>query len=202
MSEKSTEIFISYIIEPPEFDADIDELEKNYDLGIYESSKHEIINNCGNKEFKYVWISLKNDIKNTSIKQQRIFAEQMLDKIYEIYDFTFPDNILLNTQTDLNNFYKFIEFLEYDNYIFLSYIWKFLDISNIFKIDIEVYCNNNKNKIVKEIDEQTTIINLLSLIRLFLRSFYKDNLIKWFIKNSKQNLYDINIISQFDNILI
>jgi len=191
MSEKSTEIFISHIIEPPELDSDEDELEGNYNLAIYESSKYEIISDCGKEQFKYTWLILKDDIKNTSIKRQRIFAEQMLDKIFEIYDFTFSETITLDIQSELNDFYDFLEFLEYDNSSFLSYVWKFLNLKNIVKLDIEVYCNNNKNKIIKEINEQLEMRQQSNLTILFLKSFYKDNLIKWFIKNSKQNFNDI-----------
>jgi len=191
MSEKSIEIFISHIIEPPELDSDENELEGNYNLAIYESSKYEIISNCGKEQFKYTWLNLKNDVKNTPIKRQRIFAEQMLDKISEIYDFVFSENITLNIQSELNDFYNFLEFLEYDNSNFLSYVWKFLNPKHIIKIDIEKYCNNNKNKIIKEINEQLEMSQQSNLIILFLKSFYKENLIKWFIKNSNQNFNDI-----------
>lgn len=192
MSEKSTEIFISHMIEPPELDSDEDELEGNYNLAVYESSKYEIISDCGKEQFKYTWLTLKDDVKNTSIKRQRIFAEQMLDKISEIYDFIFSETITLDIQSELNDFYDFLEFLEYDNSRFLSYVWKFLNPKNIIKLDVEKYCNNNnKNKIIKEINEQLEMNQQSTLIILFLKSFYKDNLIEWFIKNSNQNFNDI-----------
>ena len=115
----------------------------------------------------------------------------MLDKISEIYDFTFSETITLDIQSELNDFYNFLEFLEYDNSSFLSYVWKFLNPKDIVKLDIEKYCNNNKNKIIKEINEQLEMSQQSNLTILFLKSFYKDNLIKWFIKNSNQNFSDI-----------
>ena len=39
MSERSLEVFISHLVEPPEFDADEEQLEKNFVSAFYESSK-------------------------------------------------------------------------------------------------------------------------------------------------------------------
>ena len=199
MSEKSSEIFISHVVEPPEFDADEDQLEKNYASAIYQSSKSEIIDSCGSNLFRNLWLNLQEDIKPTSIDRQRIFAQQILDKIYEIYDFSFSDNITLDLQYELNEFYHFLEFIEYKNYHFLLYIWNFLNPKDFIHLNIEKYCQTNKKKIIKEIDEQLEIHPQSNLITLFLEGYYKEKLIEWFIKNSNQHITEIAISLEIRN---
>ena len=193
MSEKSLEVFISHLVEPPELDADEIQLEYNFEQAYYESSKIEILDVIGDNEFKFVWLTLKEDVQNTPIKLQRIFSEQTLDKIFEIYDFTFPEKISLDTQYELSDFYQFLEFFEFKNAKFLIYVWSFLEPKNLVEIDIERYCKLNSDKIIKEIDEQLEIHHQSKLIALFLRSFYKEKLIDWFIKNSKDNIIEITV---------
>lgn len=199
MTEGSEENFISYVDEPPEFDADEYQIEKRFAHGIYELSKSEIINSCGSHLFRNIWLNLQKDIKPTSIDRQRIFAQQMLDKIYEIYDFSFSDNITLDLQHELNEFYHFLEFIEYKNHHFLVYIWTFLNPKDFIHLDIKKYCQTNEKKIIKEIDEQLEIHPQSNLITLFLEGYYKEKLIEWFIKNSKQHTTEIAISLELRN---
>jgi len=193
MSEKSLQVFISYLDEPPELDADEDQLEKNFKRGYFESSKLDIIDTLGKEDFKNVWLTLRNDIQNESIKFQAIFSEQTLDKIFELYDFSFPTSISLQNQYELNNFYLFLEFLEYENTNFVSQVWRFLGPKNLLEIDIKKFCNLNQEKIIKEIDEQLEVHPQPELITLFLRTYYKDKMIEWFIKNSKRAKVEITV---------
>ncbi len=193
MSERSLEAFISNLVEPPEFDADEEQLERNFIKAYYESSKIEIIDALGEDNFKYIWITLREDVQNVPIKLQRIFSEQTLDKITEIYDFTFPENISLETQYELNDFYQFLEFFEFKNTKFLTHVWRFLGPKNLIKLDIEKYCKSNSDKIIKEIDEQLEIHPQPKLIALFTRTYYKEKMIDWFIKNSEQSKIEITV---------
>jgi len=193
MSEKSLQVFVSYLDEPPEFDANETQLEKNFKRGYFESSKLDIIDTLGKDDFKNVWFTLKNDIQNESIKLQAIFSEQTLDKIFELYDFSFSANIGLENQYEINNFYLFLEFLEYDNTNFISQVWRFLGPKNLLQIDIKKFCDSNQEKIIKEIDEQLEVHPQPKLIALFLRTYYKDKMIEWFIKNSKRTKVEITV---------
>jgi hypothetical protein len=193
MSERSTETFISNLIEPSELDADEEQLEHNYEKACYESSKIEIIDSVGANNFQDVWLTLKDDIQFETIKLQRIFSEQILDKIFEVYDFSFPDIISLETQYELDDFYQFLQFFEYENTKFLIYVWSFLGQKNLMKLDIESFCKNNTNVIIKEIGEQLELHPQPKLTNIFLRSCYKEKIIEWFIKNSTQKNIDITV---------
>lgn len=193
MSESSQETLLSIMVEPPETDSDEFEIEERLDKAIYESSKIDIIDHIDHEDFKYVWLNSKEDIQVNSIKRQAIFAEQVLDKITEMYDFSFPTTITLETQYDLDDFYEFLEFLEYDNIRFLSYVWKILNPENFLKLDIKVFCETNSKNIIKEVEEQLDIHPQSKLITIFLSSFYKEKFIDWFIKKTKRNLINIQI---------
>lgn len=193
MSEKSQEILLSTMVEPPETDADEEEIEQRFDKAIYESSKVDISDHINHSDFKYVWLVSRDDIKFQPIKRQTVFAEQTLDKISEAYDFAFPQKIELTTKYDLLEFYKFLEFIEYDNILFLSYVWKILNPKSLLDLNLEKYCNDNAMKIIKEVEEQVDVHPQSKLISTFLLSFYKDAFIKWFIKNTKQSIVDIQV---------
>lgn len=193
MSEKSQEILLGSLIEPPEFDADGEELEQRYAEAFYESSKIDIQDNLNRIDFKDTWLVLKSDIQNQPIQFQRIFAEQTIDKISDVYDYKFPLKISLDTEPDLNIFYEFLEFLEYDNIKFISSLWKFINEVNLMRFDIKTFCETKKNIIIKEIDEQADIYVQNELVLLFLKSCSADVLINWFITHSERNRTDITV---------
>jgi len=193
MSEKSQEMLLYSIIEPPEFDGDSQEIEAMYQDAFYQSSKIDIQDQLNTSDFKDTWLILRPDIQNETIDLQRIFSEQTLDKIFEIYDFTFPAKILLDTQYEINDFYEFLEFLEYNNENFISYVWKFLKPVNLMRFDVEGFCKSNADKVIREIEEQLEVHPQSGLINSFLRTYYKEKIIEWFIDRTNRSKINITI---------
>lgn len=193
MSEKSQEILLSYLDEPPEFDADEEEIEKRQDKAFFESSKIDIHDQMNTEDFENTWLVLKSDIENETLKLQRIFSEQTLDKISEIYDFTFPIKLDLDSQYEMNDFYEFLEFIEYKNEEFISNVWRFLKPINLVRFDIEGFCKSNSDKVIREIDEQLQIHPQNKMIDLFLRTYYKEKIIEWFINRTERKKVDITV---------
>lgn len=193
MSDKSMEVFISDLAMEPEGEFDENQLEINFEKASFDSSVIEVMESIGTIDFKYVWLTSKKDILKHDVQVQRIFVEQMLDKIYEVYDFSFPYKITLDTQNEINEFYLYLEFLEYNNANFLIYVWTFLGPKSLIKINIENYCKENTDKILKEIREQLENHPQSKLINLFLRSCYKEKFIEWFIKNTQENIIEITV---------
>lgn len=194
MSEKS-QLILSTYIEPPETDdsGDAEKLDNRINQAVIQSSAIEILEEISKNDFKYTWLILKDDIKNLIIKDQINFIEQIQEKIYEIYDFSFPEKISLETQYDIENFYEFLEFLEYNNLNFLVKVWSFLGIKNLMKINISDFCIKNSNKIMKEIEIQANDFSDNKLIVLFLKVLYKEKMIEWFSKNSNRLKVEITI---------
>jgi len=194
MSERSQEMLLYTIIEPPEFDGDAEEIEERYKDAFYQSSKIDIQDQLNTSDFQDTWLVLKSDIQNETINLQRIFSEQTLDKIFEIYDYSFPDKISLDTQLEIDDFYKFLEFLEYNNENFISNVWRFLKPINLMKFDIEGFCKKNSAEVIREIEEQLEVHPQSWMIALFLRTYYKEKMIEWFVDRTER--YKINITVQ------
>lgn len=194
MSERSLEALLGDILDPPEgLDPKEDVMEGDYSRAFYDYSKIELLDAIGTSDFKDEWLVLKGDIQNETIKLQRIFSEQTLDKISEIYDFEFPIKIDMDLQEEIDQFYKFLEFLEYNNKQFLSNVWRFLGPKNLIQLDIDKFCKSNENKIIKETEEQLEIHPQPRMIAIFLRTYYKEKYIEWFIKNSKEGKFEITV---------
>lgn len=194
MSEKANDLLMGLSVVPPErLDEDEDNIADYRDeLAIRESSKQDIIDAVGTDEFRYTYLAQREDIQKQTLKFQRIFIEQILDKISELYDFEFPEKIVLDTIYQIQNVYLFLEFIEYDNLRFLTYVWKFLK-KDLIHLDIEKYCNSNSDKIIKEIEEQLDVHPQDEIISIFLRTYYKEKMIQWFIINSKKNRVEITV---------
>jgi len=169
----------------PENDDDeqMDVIEKQ---AIFESSMVDIIENIGEITFKNTYIDLLPDIQKETFKNRRIFCQRILERVSDVYDFTFPTILDITTETDIDNIHKFIEFIEYDNVLFLSLVWEMLKV-NLMKIDIETFCKRNATKIIKEIDEQLETHYQNELITIFLRTYYKEKFIEWFIRESQRS---------------
>ena len=189
---KALELFLGGINPIPESDEYGFELEDRIMRAEYIYAKEDILENLGEEEFKDLYLLGMQIIRNETIKVQRKFSEQILDKISEVYEFEFPEKIELNTKYQLMEFYKFLEFLEFDCGRFLSYVWRFLE-ENIIKLDISAYCINNADKIIREIEEQLESHPQNEIISLFLRTYSKDKMIEWFSNQSARNKVFITI---------
>ncbi|MGD2072145.1 MAG: hypothetical protein PVG65_01480 [Candidatus Thorarchaeota archaeon] len=192
MTETSQLILCGKSVKPPE-ELDIEEHPSELvKTAILQSSQMDIIDNIGKSEFSNVYRELKNDIITYSFKKQRRFILRAIEKIEEVYDFTFPINLDINTKNDIKEFYDFLEFLEYNNIKYISNVWKFLDI-DIMKVDIKKYCEENFNSVIKESERQIESHDLNELISTFLRTYMKERFIEWFVKVSIQSKIEIKL---------
>ena len=186
MSDKSQELLLGNSVQPPErLDEDEDQngMIRN-ETAVFESSVTDIVDHVGHPDFKFIYWDLNNDIKQQPFKRKRRFVVEMLEKISEVYDFEFFAKPETDTDYEIEQIMLFIEFLEYDNYRFLSYVWKFLN-QDLQTLDIEKYCNSNAMKIIKETEEQLETHPQTESITNFLRTYYKEKFIEWFVKNTE-----------------
>jgi hypothetical protein len=179
---------------PPEMDNYIEDVDKYNDLASFRYSALDIIDSIGTEDFKEIYMVQVEVIKNETLHAQRRFLIEMQLKIAEIYDWEFSDDwSLVDTEYQQEELYKFIEFLEFDNYRFLSYVWKFLlnDPIKLMKLDVKKFSKSKELKIIKETEEQLEIHPQNELINVFLKTFYKERYIEWFIKNTEQSKNNI-----------
>ncbi len=192
MSEKSQLALCGESNFSPE---ELDDEETFFDItskAILHSSEIDIINSIGTDDFKYTYKELINDIKQFSFRNQRRFIEEVLEKISEIYDFEFPSKVDIYNINDINELYHFMEFVEFDNINFISRVWKYLR-KDIKGLDIEKFCISNAIKIIKEVEDQIQSHDFNEKITLFLRTYYKDKFIKWFVRQTENSKIEIMI---------
>lgn len=197
MDDNGLEALCGDSIIPPEMDNYMEDVEERDDIASFRYSALDIRDHLGKEDFKEIYMVQIVAVKEESFDNQRKFLIEIQDKISEIYDWEFSDEWkLVDTQYQQEQMYKFIEFLEFNNYRFLSYVWKFLfeDITQLAKIDINKYCKSNVTKIIRETEEQIETHPDNELITFFLRTYYKEKYIEWFIIMSKR--YKFEIISE------
>ncbi len=137
----------------------------------------DLLNCIGKPEFKNEYM-LFNDEKYI-FEKRRNFAREILEKINDVYDIEYTLTDQPSTE-DVDNVFKFLEFLEYDYINFISDVWKFMDVD--LRSDIRDFCMRNAEKIIKIIDDQIDSHYLSPLIAIFLRTYNKDDMIMMFIK--------------------
>ena len=185
MSERSQKAFIEAMVAYPEMDDDerMDEFE---DDAIYQSSSMDLQDSLGDPDFKFVYPILMEDILRATFDNRRIFCQKMLNKIEELYDYRFPETPDFDSEMAIVNCLEFIRFLEYDNILFISFVWQYLNVK-LLNLDIESYCKRNANKIIKETEEQLESHEQNELISIFLRTYYKEKFIEWFIRETERS---------------
>jgi regulator of replication initiation timing len=105
-----------------------------------------------------------------------------MKKIEEIYNFEFLGKITLHTQSDCEDIYKFLNFLEFDNIdFFVDLLYGIVE--DLRNEPIRIIIENNwlmiESRILKE--------NLSQLVMLFLRTNNKDELIDFFVSKITKN---------------
>ncbi len=156
-----------------------DEEESNLDYMIPEAEIDadfiDIINHLGTEEFKFIFLNLINEINSLDFERQRELCQKLNDKVTEIYNFEFTPSLTFDNIEDINNFLKFIEFLEYEYIDIIAKIITDLDF-DLLKKDVDKFLLLNFDKI------NIMINNLIKnenneLISIFLRTNTKEGLI-------------------------
>ena len=112
-------------------------------------------------------------------------CHEILRYVKERYDFIFPQTVKIEDSGDTKEVLDLIKFLEYDNEEFITNVWKYLK-PEINSFQVENYCEQNGNKIISEIEEQSDTRSYPKLIADFLRTYNKDDMIEWFCEQSKR----------------
>lgn len=187
--DRDLQILLGNSIEEPEVDYDDVEVESELGYPVEEEALREyyyvtITDHIGKPEFREHYLSVIRFAQQYSLTQQILLANSILEQIEKVYDHIPSINFDPNSYEDINEVYKFIEFIEYDHEDFVVEVWSFLNPeTNSFQI--EKYCEQNKHKIISEIEEQLKSRFFPWLIADFLRTYNKDNIIEWFCEKSK-----------------
>lgn len=189
MNENAEKALLGGYVPLPEIDDIAEQQTNSYDaLAQYDTLS--IIDSIKTPEFKFIFPTLITNIKGLSTQAQVVLCQQILDRIEELYEFKCFFTIPLDSKNDCNEVYLLISHIEYKYFDFISFVWKFLNV-DLKSTNIAMYCKNNSNKIISEIEEQIDIRDIPKLFAIFLRTYNKDQLIKWFYNATVENRIEL-----------
>lgn len=143
-----------------------------------------VLDSIGSPDSKSKYLSSETNIKIYPIKDQIDLANQIMATIENEYDYMPSRTFDVVSLEDVIAVHDFVKFLEFDNEDFITDTWMYLKpVSNVRQL--EDYCEQNKDKIIFEIEERLETKDLLELISDFLRTNNKEKLIEWFCEKSK-----------------
>ena len=167
------------------------EVEEDFDRDITEeaSLKYDmmsVISAIGTDDFKSTYVVLMSHIAEQSIEIQRPFCYELATKVEQIYRYDFPVNLDFIGEYSVSDFYKFLEFLEFDYIDFLSKLWKLLPVS-LKTIDIASYCNSEYKLVISRVEQVVQSEIFSKLVSIFLRTYMKEDMIKFIIEKSSKD---------------
>jgi hypothetical protein len=166
----------------PEMEDEYDGNDELIDNAEQMSSFLDLVSAIGTEEFEFIYFNLISDIRKYPIENQILLCTKIIDKIKEVYGFEFIQKIYLETHEDVENVYKFIEFLEFD---YIDFIVDLLTgiVNDIRKEPIRAIIEENWMEIESRILKQ----NLSRLIFLFLRTNNKEDLVDFLVSKATNN---------------
>jgi hypothetical protein len=161
----------------PLMEVDDEESSLNSEM-IYNAEKNadieDIIENFGKEEFKEIYLNSYNEIKSLDLESRRYLCQKLLEKTYELYSFEFTPKLEFSNDEEIDEFLKFIEYLEFDYIDFLSKIFKGFDL-NLLKKDPDTFLNTYIDEIIlRSLEESFSL-----LISNFFRTNNKYNIIEF-----------------------
>lgn len=156
------------------------ELEEDDDIDLIDKAGKEYDNNhlldsIGKENFNEIYSNCFIYIKQYTLEEKLELGRQIIQRVQEIYNFTFIDLIDCTSESDFDKVLQFLEWLEYDNVEF------FTDLLINLNIDF-------KTKFVKEF-----FLNIWNKIEIFIFEKYKYNNYfqrKFLQENNKENIID------------
>jgi len=161
---------------------EVDDEESNLDdlipIAEIDADFSDIINHIGTEEFKFIFLNLFDEIMNLSFEKKRELCQKLTDKVFEVYNFEFSPLLSFDEEKDIDVFFKFIEFLEYDYLDIIAEIISGLDI-DLLKKDTNKFLKQNIYKIYNNINKLISNKNINVLISIFLRTNNKEELLSF-----------------------
>lgn len=188
--DRDLKVLLGNSIREPEVDYDDAEVASETGYPVEESALRQfyfvtVVDHMDTPNFRSHYLSVISQIKEYTTEEQLLMAFSILDEMPKKYDFEFSVKFDLYNQEDINELYKFVEFVEYDHERLIVDTWKNLKVDNPIALNIEQYCNQNSQVIILELEKQATLSYISEMIADFLRTNDKENLLQWFYKKSE-----------------
>jgi hypothetical protein len=182
MEQDNLKILMGTIDPLPEVDE-----EENDEMGeqaLKQYTMLEVLNAIGEENFKEIYYTMINDIKQYPLEDQFAFCRAILARIMQVYNFEFPREIDLLTQESVQQIYILIEFIEFNNIDFLAELMKPYNF-DFRKGDVRGFIETNYPRIEGDIERISR--NIPEIISEFLRTYNKEDLIKWLVNRIEKS---------------
>jgi len=186
--ERDLKVMLGNSIREDEVDYDDAEVASQLGYPVEEEALREyyyvtITDAIGKPDFREDYLAVIKFVQQFELESQQMLSESIMNQIKQVYDFVPSRKYPAINHEEIYEIYKFIEFIEYDHQDFIVEVWSFLN-PETNSLQVEKYCEQNKHKIISEIEEQLKSQFFPWLITDFLRTNNKENLIQWFCEKS------------------
>jgi len=171
-----------------EVETDEDDTDRSFENAQTEAIFIDVIEAIGEEDFKHVFTNVISDIRKAPIKKQIELCYRIIDKINEVYNFEFYREVDIKNESQVEDIYSLVSFIEFNNIDFLE---KLLDgfVIDIMKLDIPNFLNDNWKDLEKRIYSLPTI----GFISAFLRTNTKDNVISFLLKEIEKSKTELAV---------
>ena len=141
--------------------------------------------------FKLIYKNSIGNIKSMELLDKQELCLRLMDIITKEFLFQFDTNVELFDDNDINDFFKFVEFLKFDNLYFIEGVW---DNHNIN--DITGFTNGNIDKIdilIDTVDKLSIDLKHEKFIYKFLTSCSKYGILKLVLLSTKMYITELKI---------
>lgn len=135
----------------------------------------EILDHIGKSDFKTIWLNFSSEIKSQELNVQKDICRQFLFRLQEVYDFIFPEKVIVVDEDDVSKSYKLLEFIEYECFDFLVELCSSINMD--FK-DVDLYMSKS-NEIVKQVDHMIDILLIPEMMTNILMTLDEKSLVKF-----------------------
>lgn len=191
-NDESLKIMLGNSIELPEMDYDDEEVESETGYPVEEEALKEfyfsvVTSNMALPDFKQNYLTALPHILKLPLEDQTLLVNSILQIMPEKYNFEFSINLDPNNKDDVNELYRFIEFVEYDHEKIICSVWNYLNLSEseMYRLPIDNLCQKYIDKIISEMNEYAETHNYSEMIKDFLRTYNKEDFMEWFCEKSK-----------------
>jgi hypothetical protein len=186
---EGVKVLLGNSLKEPEVDYDDAEVASETGYPVEESALRQfyfvtVVNSLNTPDFKSHYLSVISEIKKYTTEEQLQLAYSLIDNFPRKYDFEFSRKFDLYNQQHIDAIYEFIEFVEYNNELFLIKIWKNFKV-DVNSFNIEQYCKQNSQEIILQIEKESMQRYMPEMIADFLRTNDKENLLQWFCEKSE-----------------
>lgn len=144
-----------------------------------------ITGGIGKEDFQFEFASVIDFVVKYPLKNRIKLCYSILKRIKEEHDFVFPTDIEIKNEVEVQNIFDLVKFIEYDSEKLIVGVWKYV-MPKTARVNFILYCEQNRDKILSEVEEQIDTHHYNELITEFVKSYEADKMIKWFCKQSER----------------